>query len=107
MKTIIFPVKDLDAAKAVFTALLGEPAMDQPYYVQYTTGDQEIGLDPNGAAKGLTGPVAYQHVEDIRSVVAGLVAAGAEEVQKVTEVGGGRLIASVRTGDTVVGVIQP
>jgi predicted enzyme related to lactoylglutathione lyase len=106
MKTIIFPVKDLDATKAVFRALLGEPVMDQPYYVQFG-GDQEVGLDPNGFDKGMTGPVTYWHVEDIRSVVAELVAAGAEEVKKVSDVGGGRLIATVRTGDAVIGVLQP
>jgi predicted enzyme related to lactoylglutathione lyase len=105
--TIIFPVKDLGAAKAVFQALLGEPVMDQPYYVQFAPGDQEVGLDPHGFDKGMTGPVTYWHVEDIRSVVAELVAAGAEEVQAVSDVGGGRLIATVRTGDAVVGVLQP
>lgn len=107
MKTIIFPVKDLDAAKAVFATLLGAPVMDQPYYVQFASADQEVGLDPNGFSKGMTGPVTYWHVEDIRSVVAELVAAGAEEVQKVSDVGGGRLTATVRTGDALIGVLQP
>jgi hypothetical protein len=107
MKTIIFPVRDLDAAKGVFGALLGEPVVDQPYYVQYASGDQEVGLDPNGHDKGMTGPVAYWHVEDIKAVVGELIAAGAEEVQGVSDVGGGRLIATVRTGDTVIGVLQP
>jgi predicted enzyme related to lactoylglutathione lyase len=107
MKTIIFPVTDLAAAKAVFGALLGEPVMDQPYYVQFARDGQEVGLDPNGHAKGMTGPVAYWHVEDIKAAVGELIAAGAEEVQGVSDVGGGRLIASVRTGDTVIGVLQP
>jgi predicted enzyme related to lactoylglutathione lyase len=87
--------------------LHGEPVMDQPYYVQFAAEGQEIGLDPNGFGQGTTGPVTYWHVEDIRAVVAELVAAGAEEVQQVSDVGGGRLIATVRTGDAVVGVIQP
>ena len=107
MKTIIFPVTDLAAAKAVFGALLGEPVMDEPYYVQFAGGGQEVGLDPNGHAKGMTGPVAYWHVEDIKAIVGELIAAGAEEVQGVSDVGGGRLIASVRTGDAVIGVLQP
>jgi predicted enzyme related to lactoylglutathione lyase len=107
MKTIIFPVKDLDAAKTVFAALLGEPVMDQPYYVQFAGDGQEVGLDPNGHAKGMTGPVAYWHVKDIKAAVGRLIAAGAEEVQGISDVGGGRLIASVRTGDAVIGVLQP
>ena len=107
MKTIIFPVTDLAAAKRAFAALLGEPVMDQPYYVQFAADGQEVGLDPNGHAKGMTGPVAYWHVEDIKAVVGELVAAGAEEVQGISDVGGGRLIASVRAGDAVIGVLQP
>ena len=107
MKTIIFPVTDLAAAKAVFGALLGEPVMDEPYYVQFASDGQEVGLDPNGHAKGMTGPVAYWHVEDIKATVGELIAAGAEEVQGISDVGGGRLIASVRTGEAVIGVLQP
>jgi hypothetical protein len=34
VSTVIHPVKDLAAAKAVYGALLGaEPIMDEPYYV--------------------------------------------------------------------------
>jgi catechol 2,3-dioxygenase-like lactoylglutathione lyase family enzyme len=49
IKTIIVPVKDLAAAKALYAALLGvEPYADAPYYVGFRVGEQEIGLDPNG-----------------------------------------------------------
>ena len=57
MKTVIFPVGDLDRSKAVFSALFGkEPEHDAPYYVGYEVGDQHIGLNPNGHAQGMTGP---------------------------------------------------
>ena len=65
--TIVFPVSDLEAAKPVFTALLGEPYADTPYYVGYRGGGPEIALDPNGAAKGMTGPVVYWPCDDIRA----------------------------------------
>jgi hypothetical protein len=55
----IYPVKDLVAAKAVFSALLGiEPLADMPHYVGYQHGDQHIGLNPNGHDQGMTGPVS-------------------------------------------------
>ena len=60
LKTIIFPVKDLAQAKAMYGSLLGqEPVMDETYYVQFNSAGQEIGLDPNGHRKGMAGPVAY------------------------------------------------
>ena len=49
---LVYPVKDLTQAKALYSTLLGvEPYVDQPYYVGYRVGDQEIGLDPNGHDK--------------------------------------------------------
>ena len=57
---LVYPVTDLGRAKALFTALLGvEPYADQPYYVGYRVGGQEIGLDPNGHAKA-PGPIGYR-----------------------------------------------
>jgi catechol 2,3-dioxygenase-like lactoylglutathione lyase family enzyme len=68
IKTIMFPVEDLAGAKALFRDLLGvEPYADEPYYVGFRAGDQEIGLDPNGHKKGMTGPVGYWHVDDVEA----------------------------------------
>ncbi len=108
IKTIIYPVRDLTAAKALFTGLLGaEPVMDEPYYVGYAVAGQDIGLDPNGHSKGLTGPLAYWHVDDIRSSLKALLAAGAEQLQDVQDVGGGKLTASVKDADgNPIGLIQ-
>lgn len=62
---------------------------------------------PTGHAKGMSGPVGYWHVDDIHATVAALVDAGAEPVQDVTDVGGGKLIATVNDADdNVVGVLQ-
>ena len=108
LKTIIFPVQDLARAKAVYGTLLGqEPIMDEAYYVQFNAAGQEIGLDPNGHGKGMTGPVAYWHVPDIKATVEELVQAGASERQAVTDVGGGRLIATLTDADgNPIGLIQ-
>ncbi|MFE6175617.1 VOC family protein [Streptomyces sp. NPDC056464] len=108
VNTIIYPVKDLDRAKALFSALLAtEPYADEPYYVGYKDAGQDVGLDPNGHAKGMTGPVPYWHVADIRATHAALLKAGAESLQDVDDVGGGRLIASVKDADgNLVGLLQ-
>ncbi|WP_405577470.1 VOC family protein [Streptomyces sp. NBC_01092] len=108
VSTIIYPVKDLARAKALFSALLEtEPYADEPYYVGFKDAGQDIGLDPNGHSKGLTGPVPYWHVTDIRASHAALLAAGAESLQDVHDVGGGRLIASVKDADgNLVGLLQ-
>jgi predicted enzyme related to lactoylglutathione lyase len=108
LKTIVYPVKDLDRAKALFSALLGvEPYADEPYYVGFKDAGQDVGLDPNGHAQGMTGPVPYWHVDDIRARLAALLEAGAELLRDVRDVGGGRLIASVKDPDgNLVGLVQ-
>ena len=108
LKTVIYPVQDLDGAKQVFSALLGTgPVMDEPFYVQYHDAGQEIGLDPHGHANGMTGPVTYWHVDDIEATFAAMVAAGASEQQAVQSVGGTRRIATLTDPDgNVIGLLQ-
>lgn len=107
-KTIIYPVRDLTKAKDLFTALLGtSPSMDEPYYVGYDAGGQHIGLDPNGHQRGMTGPVNYWEVSDIRGTVQRLLEAGAQLQEDVKNVGGGRLVAAVRDVDgNAIGLMQ-
>jgi predicted enzyme related to lactoylglutathione lyase len=108
MQTVIYPVRDLERGKAIFQALLGvEPGMDAPYYVGFEVAGQDIGLDPHGHSKGMTGPVSYWHVDDITTSLQQLLDAGAELQQAVSDVGGGKLVASVRDADgNGIGLIQ-
>ena len=105
IKTIIYPVKDISQAKALFGKLLGvEPYADQPYYVGFKIGDQDIGLVPNSPEAGMT---AFYHVDEIKDSLQILVDGGAEIIQDIRNVGGGRLIASVRDKDSnIIGLIQ-
>ena len=105
VRTIIYPVKDLARAKMQFRTLLGiEPYADQPYYVGFKVGDQDIGLDPNGHEAGMT---AYYQVDDIKQSLQSLLDAGSQILQEIKDVGGGRLIASVRDADgNIIGLIQ-
>ena len=95
-KAIIYPVKDLAAAKALLGA---PPDQDAPYYVGWSIDGQDIGLNPHGFDQGMTGPVPYVDVADIEGRLDALVAAGASIVQEPTDVGGGRRIATVRDVD--------
>ena len=76
IRSLVIPISDLDAAKAVYTALLGAPHTDQPYYVGYNVDGFEVALAPGDVAGG---PVAYADVEDLDATRATLLAAGATE----------------------------
>jgi predicted enzyme related to lactoylglutathione lyase len=108
IKIVLHPVSDLDAAKAVYTALLGvAPQHDAPYYVGYEAGAQHVGLVPDGSSQGLTSPVAYWAVDDIEAKLAELTAAGATVKESPRVVGPGRTIASIADPDgNVVGLVQ-
>src|SRR3712207_4967260 len=108
IRTVIYPVKNLAKAKTLYGNLVGvEPYMDEAYYVGFNVEDQDVGLDPHGHSKGMTGPVCYWHVEDIKESLKALLDAGAEAQQEVKDVGGGKLIASVKDADgNVIGLVQ-
>ena len=108
IKTVLHPVSDLEAAKAVYTALLGvPPTTDGPYYVGFEAAGQHIGLVPGGGPQGMTSPVAYWHVPDIEAKLAEVTAAGATVKEPVRDVGGGRLVATVTDPDgNVLGLLQ-
>jgi predicted enzyme related to lactoylglutathione lyase len=107
-RLLLYPVNDIARAKRLYGKLLGiEPYTDEAYYVGFRVGDLEIGLDPNGHKKGMTGPVGYWQVDDIKKSLQLLLDAGAQTQQEVQDVGGGKLIALVRDGDgNITGLIQ-
>jgi predicted enzyme related to lactoylglutathione lyase len=106
--TVLYPVRDIDKAKATFTALFGfGPHVDSPYYVGYSVDGHEIGLVPSGHDQGMTGPEAFYDVEDIAATLAALQDAGGVVEQEPTDVGAGLLVAKVRdTEGNVIGVKQ-
>lgn len=108
MRTVIYPVRDLAKAKTLYGTLLGvAPYGEHAYYVGFRVGDLEVGLNPHGHSQGMTGPVAYWDVDNIEESLELLLDAGAEVQQKITDVGGGKLIASVKDADgNIIGLIQ-
>ena len=108
IKTVLHPVSDLTAAKAVYAALLGvAPQTDESYYVGFDVEGQHIGLVPEGGPQGMTSPVAFWHVPDIEATLAEVTAAGAAVKEAAHDVGGGRLVATVTDPDgNVLGILQ-
>ncbi|MGH7872562.1 MAG: VOC family protein [Candidatus Binatia bacterium] len=108
IRVFIYPVKDIARAKTLYGKLMGiEPYTDEAYYVGFKVGDQEIGLDPNGHNSGITGPVGYWQVGDIKKSLQSLLDAGAQLQQEVKDVGGGKLTAAVKDADgNIMGLIQ-
>lgn len=98
--TVLYPVKDLDKARALFGILFGaEPHADAPYYVGFSVNGTEVGLVPNGHRQGMTGPVPFFQVDDISATLDALRDAGAQVVQEPTDVGAGLLVAKVADAD--------
>ncbi len=108
VRLLVYPVKDIAQAKTLYSALLGvEPYADAPYYVGFRVGEQEIGLDPNAHKQGTTGPIGYWEVADIKQSLQTLLDAGAQAQQDVKDVGGGKLIATVKDADgNILGLMQ-
>jgi predicted enzyme related to lactoylglutathione lyase len=108
MQTILFPVKDLASAKALYTALIGEqPIADSAYYVGFKVAGQDIGLVPNGDRQGMTGPTPYLHVDDIKASLQTALDGGAQVVQDVRDVGGGRLVTTIKDAEgNIFGLLQ-
>lgn len=108
LQSIVSPVRDLDATKAVYTALLGTgPHTDRPYYLGFNVGGIEIGFDPHGHQKGATGPVPYIGVADLDDALTEVQEAGATLATEPQDVGGGTRIATVTDADgNTFGLIQ-
>ena len=105
IKTVLYPVKDIKQATALFRKFLGvDPYAEQPYYVGFKVDDQDIGLVPNNPEGRVT---AFYHVDDIKNSLQILIDGGASIIQDIKNVGGDRLIASVRDkDDNIIGLVQ-
>jgi predicted enzyme related to lactoylglutathione lyase len=108
IKTVLHPVSDLAAARAVYTALLGvSPSADSDYYVGFEAEGQHIGLVPGGGPQGMTSPVSFWQVSDIEAKLDEVTAAGATVKEPAHDVGGGRLVATFTDPDgNVLGLLQ-
>jgi predicted enzyme related to lactoylglutathione lyase len=109
LRTVIYHVPDLAAAKAWYSAAFGvAPYFDEPFYVGFEIGGYELGLDPD--ASGVTvgnNAVAYWGVADIDDAYSRMLARGARPRDPVKEVGGDIKVATVADPfGNVIGLIQ-
>jgi predicted enzyme related to lactoylglutathione lyase len=95
LRTAIYPVTDLTAAKQWYALVLNQqPYFDEPYYVGFQVGGFELGLIPD-AQPATSGPQPLWGVADIASVYARLLELGAEPLEPVNEVGGSIKVGAV------------
>jgi predicted enzyme related to lactoylglutathione lyase len=97
LRTVIYGVSDVDAAKDWYSTLLQQqPYFDAECYVGFNVGGFELGLNPD--ARSVTsradGVVAYWGVADIRAQVERLNGLGARQNSEVVDVGEGILMAT-------------
>lgn len=96
LRTAIYPVTDLDAAKRWYAEMLGQPPyFDEPFYVGFAVGGFELGLLPGGQP-ATAGPQPLWGVADIDAALTRLLMLGASMIEPVTEVGEGIKVAAVR-----------
>lgn len=92
LRSGIYHVADLDAAKRWYSELLGiPPYFDEPFYVGFDVGGYELGLNPDTSVvkPGAGGAMMYWGVQNADSTIARLLELGASEIEPVTDVGGG------------------
>ena len=106
LRTVIYPVADLDVAKLWWTTLLGrEPYFDQPFYVGFDVAGYELGLLPE--ASPADGALTYWGVDSVQEAMDAAIAVGAVEHTAASDVGDGIVTGSVLTATgNVVGFIH-
>jgi len=107
LRTALYPVNDLAAAKAWYAEVAGvQPYFDQPFYVGFAVGGFELGLVPDGEP-GKAGTQVYWGVDDIESEVQRILALGASTHTAIQDVGDGIRVAELADPfGNVLGLIQ-
>jgi catechol 2,3-dioxygenase-like lactoylglutathione lyase family enzyme len=107
LRTCIYPVTDLPAAKAWFSEVLGfGPYFDEPFFVGFNVGGYELALLPV-EDEATPGPLTYWGVPDASAEVERLLGLGATVGDPLAEVGEGIKIGTVvGPMGAVVGIIE-
>jgi predicted enzyme related to lactoylglutathione lyase len=98
LRTVIYKVDDLAAAKAWYINITGkQPYFDQPFYVGFDINGCELGLDPDmKEVQPGNQSVCYWAVADVSSALKTISDNGAEIIQPKTNVGGSINVAIVK-----------
>jgi predicted enzyme related to lactoylglutathione lyase len=110
LRTAIYAVADLGAAKAWYSSVLDQaPYFDEEFYVGFNVGGFELGLvpEPDAPPERDAAGVAFWGVEDAAAAYARLLTLGADDHEPVQDVGGGVKIGAVRDPfGNVLGVVE-
>ena len=111
LRTVIYQVPDLAAAKAWYTRAFGvAPYFDESFYVGFEVGGFELGLHPAGGGVTIgNNAVAYWGVPDIARAHAHMLTQGAEPREAIQDVGGDIKVASVADpfGNVIGLIVNP
>lgn len=110
LRTAIYHVPDLARAKVWYSAAFGvQPYFDEPFYVGFSIGGYELGLDPNekGVKPGAGGSVAYWGVPNLDEAVRHFTKAGARVTSAPQDVGEGiRVATAADPFGNLIGLIE-
>lgn len=106
LRTVVYEVVDLPAARAWYVALLGQtPYFDEPFYVGFNVGGYELGLMSHEAAASAS--TTYWGVPNADAAWEQLLAMGATAHEPIHDVGDGiRLGAVIDPAGNRLGVIE-
>lgn len=110
LRTVCYRVSDVTAAKKWYTNVFEtEPYFDQPFYVGFTIGGYELGIQPeekpseNKSESVLT----YWGVQDVAREYKRFIAAGASPFEEPQDVGEGIVVAAVKDPwGNIIGLIH-
>src|SRR5438093_2992727 len=98
LRTAIYPSPDLARGKQWYSQVLGhKPYFDEPFYVGFSVGGFELGLDPDVSKEkpGPGGSVTYWGVKDIAATFKELQSLKVNVLNQPHEVGEGIKVGSV------------
>jgi predicted enzyme related to lactoylglutathione lyase len=95
LRTVIYGVPDIDAAKDWYSRAFGQaPYFEESFYVGFNIGGFELGLDPNSPS-GAGGTTAYWAAANCDDAVEFMRTLGATVESPVQDVGEGIRVAQV------------
>ncbi len=110
LRTVKYRAPDIKRARDWYTEVLGfGPYFDEPFYVGFSVGGFELGLDPDLSEPGVGegGVTAYWGVANAAASLARLLGLGAVARSPVQDVGGGIKVATVFDPfGNVLGIIE-
>jgi predicted enzyme related to lactoylglutathione lyase len=98
LRTVAYKVGDLKKAKEWYSkAFNKEPYFDEPFYVGFSIGGYELGLQPIEDENNIVGNsvTAYWGVDNIEASINKMLELGASKADEPLEVGGGVIVASM------------